>query len=387
MTIRIEDDYTRFARTPADLGKALRLPSYEVETLLARPGAPQPGPLGWDVALVAGWLRALPEEDGPRVALLSKWVRAGSGGIRVWGEEAIAQAKTPEERAAAYRRVYGCATVPFSGPFGKRDLGALPGPFGIKEPAPTAAQPVVVPPVASLAEQRKDNEFWQFRLAAIADAYEKHLDRSLAFEILSHTGVPVERDQVTLGIDLDGVRVPQRMPLLLGHEEDAVLGVVFESRREAEGVVHKGYFARGPLGRAVVDLARYGVPWQASIGVAYDPLELVPAGSSVVLNGHEVAGPVAVARCSRIVEVSLLAARDAADINTGARFYEGVTPFNPGKRVMLSSASRLAPEIVETLAQLEVERARGVRDSVETLGRLLEVARRAESRARYEATR
>lgn len=144
-------------------------------------------------------------------------------------------------------------------------------------------------------------------------------------EILVYTGgqLHVEGFALPVVIDLAGLQIKaQRRPILIDHEQDidSVLGqtdaisVDLEAGRiVATGTVH----GTSERSQRVIDMARSGYEWQASIGAMIEEQQLVPAGQTVEVNGRDFEGPVIVARRSTYRDVSVVAT--GADDNTAAR--------------------------------------------------------------------
>ena len=113
-------------------------------------------------------------------------------------------------------------------------------------------------------------------------------------------------------IDVDGVEFPDRIPLLADHVNrlDAVLGSGEASRDEGRLIVDGTLSRTSSLARKVIDLARDGVPLQAS--VAAEPLETerIDKGNEIVVNGQTIRADEAsflLVRRSRLRHVAIVA--------------------------------------------------------------------------------
>jgi hypothetical protein len=102
--------------------------------------------------------------------------------------------------------------------------------------------------------------------------------------------------------DLSTTRAPDRMPVLLEHDADRIVGytgsVTIGDRVEVEGVL-----VDGEAGRNVAGLAGRGFPWQMSVRIM--PAAAVQLGDRerTSVNGIEASGPATVFRDSLIREV------------------------------------------------------------------------------------
>jgi len=129
------------------------------------------------------------------------------------------------------------------------------------------------------------------------------------FAILAYTGKEIDWGYYGRFIlDLKGLRLAKpKVPSFHGHFADAVVGVVDESRVDANGFYALGEFSRAaPKGQEVLALAREGFPWQASIGVHGRKVLRVEKGKIHEVNGRTVEGPIDVWLESSVFEVSFV---------------------------------------------------------------------------------
>jgi hypothetical protein len=119
-------------------------------------------------------------------------------------------------------------------------------------------------------------------------------------------------------VNLAGLTVSDRSrPVLRDHDPKAIVGHTTEisndgRRLEISGVVS----GTSDIAREVVELARGGFPWRASIGAPVSSLREIRAGASAIVNGETVVGPAIVADAAQLAEVSFVSL--AADDNTDA---------------------------------------------------------------------
>jgi len=128
-------------------------------------------------------------------------------------------------------------------------------------------------------------------------------------------------------VDLSTARMANPIRALLEHDPSQIVGhgeaEVSGKRILASGVISGG----GEAARTVVDSAKNGFPWQASIGA--DPttliLEEVRAGASVKVNDKTFKGPLTVVRGAVIREISFVAlgADGKTSGNVAAQFVGG----------------------------------------------------------------
>lgn len=120
-------------------------------------------------------------------------------------------------------------------------------------------------------------------------------------------------------VDLDGVKAgAMNQPIFRDHSAGRIVGhttsvEITGSEIRLAGVVS----GTGADAREVVDNAKNGFPWQASIGAMPERVEFVKAGATGKANSRTFAGPCYIVRASRLVEVSFVAL--GADSATSAR--------------------------------------------------------------------
>lgn len=140
---------------------------------------------------------------------------------------------------------------------------------------------------------------------------------SRRFGILAYTGEAIGRWYGQIIIDLEGMRLDNRLPALRDHEVNHIVGVVDSHSIDDSGLQLLGTFSQvSKDGQDVLALADEGFPWQASIGVWAESIEEVEPGVAVEVNGRTLAGPLTIWRTSHVREVSFVAI--GADENTAA---------------------------------------------------------------------
>jgi hypothetical protein len=153
----------------------------------------------------------------------------------------------------------------------------------------------------------------QLKLHARLQAQADGQSASVKVQIVAYTGgvirVPSWGPVV---IDLAGLELPEKLPLLADHNE-SVQGVIGTGAPQAAGgqlVVVGEILAETEAGRQIIELLRAGVPLGASVGV--EPREVEAHGSyeateTLAVNGQtvEVTEPVRVVRSGILREVSI----------------------------------------------------------------------------------
>jgi len=130
------------------------------------------------------------------------------------------------------------------------------------------------------------------------------------FEMVALTGKPLAHWYFgTLAIDLAGVRMKQRLPVLKDHDAEQRLGYTTAMRNEpGRGIVAEGrLLQRSPAAQQVLSDSADGFPWQASTYLQASKMERLSDGQTANVNGYEVAGPATIFRESTLREVTFTA--------------------------------------------------------------------------------
>jgi len=164
------------------------------------------------------------------------------------------------------------------------------------------------------------------------------------FSMVGYTGAPMR----LMGwgspvvVDLAGMKVrSQALPIRRGHDSGRVVGHTESVSLENGQITAKGVLSfKTADAQEIVDAARNGFPWQASIGASVGKTEFVPAGQQVTVNGKPLEGPLNVVRASSLDEISFVDI--GADRSTSAR---------------VAAQEKPKEDPVKTKAELEAEAA------------------------------
>lgn len=119
-------------------------------------------------------------------------------------------------------------------------------------------------------------------------------------------------------VDLETLQTPRTIPLLRSHDTERIVGhglptITSPNRLDIAGTIS----ASSADAEQVIDLAKGGFPWQASVGVdVVAKPQFLAEGESVSVNGQKVTGPAYVVRGGELYEVSLVTL--GADRSTSA---------------------------------------------------------------------
>lgn len=159
--------------------------------------------------------------------------------------------------------------------------------------------------------------------------------KSPTFRMLAYNGGPLKVKKFTLPVivDLEGMDVGRKArPILRDHDQRRVLGHTERIAVEAGRLVVEGVVSgQNEHAREVIEAARQGFEWEASIGADFPPnvLEHVKAGQTARVNGRQVRGPVLIARRSQLVELTVCAVgadRDETEVRIAAQRQEPTMP-------------------------------------------------------------
>lgn len=170
------------------------------------------------------------------------------------------------------------------------------------------------------------------------------------FAILAYTGKLIDWGWHRFIIDLKGMKLAKaKVPCLHGHYGSSIVGTIDKGGSDASGFIVTGEFSRVPTskGPEVLEHAREGFPWQASIGVQGVKVLHVDKGATHKVNGQTVEGPCDVWLESSVFEVSFVpfgADDDTAAIAMSATaLAEGGKPLSPEEPTMPENISAQTP--------------------------------------------
>lgn len=162
-------------------------------------------------------------------------------------------------------------------------------------------------------------------IAAAADSSEGAAPAPRKFSIRAYTGSAIRQgwSREPIVIDLAGMKLRQRLPIVLGHDYGlgSILGQTTGVRAEGGELIVEGeVLASTDSAGRVMELADKGYEWQASIGADVGRHERIPADQTVNVNGQSFHGPIRIVRASTLREVSFvtLGADDATTVQIAA---------------------------------------------------------------------
>lgn len=152
-----------------------------------------------------------------------------------------------------------------------------------------------------------------FKLMAPADGQRSH-----RFEMVATTGKVMKHWYWgNLAVDLDGIQRKQKLPVLKDHDPDQRVG--FTERialEDGKGLVASGRMLQSDAAAEIRADAADGFPWQASVYLQTQRIQLVDSDQEVEVNGYRFKGPGAVLRETVLREVTFTAL--GADDDTSA---------------------------------------------------------------------
>ena len=131
-----------------------------------------------------------------------------------------------------------------------------------------------------------------------------------------------------LVIDLASTTVADRMPLLLEHGRQNIVGAITKATIEGGALTVEGRLFSdipGSTAEKIGQLAQRGAPYQMSVGLFDFTESTIPLGQVATVNSRTVGGPATVLRNGVVREVSIVTL--GADPQAKARlFSQGVRP-------------------------------------------------------------
>jgi hypothetical protein len=149
-----------------------------------------------------------------------------------------------------------------------------------------------------------------------------------SFRMLAYTGAEIMRWYGRVVVDMDGLTVPKKLPILLNHDANLVAGYATSSEVTGKGLVLTGALLSGEAGPRVAQMSDDGFPLTASIGVNIAATEELEAGQSAKCNGKTVEGPLTIWRKASLFETSFVTA-NPADKSTSAAALTQEKPMKP----------------------------------------------------------
>lgn len=144
-----------------------------------------------------------------------------------------------------------------------------------------------------------------------------------AFEIVAYNGGAIDVGWgMAVVVDLAGMRAGKTVPILLEHDQRRIVGHSTEVNNDRSSLRLSGVASgANEDARQVIESGKFGFPWQASIGASIVRTVEVKAGKTVTVNGQTFAGPILVARESKLKEVSFVSL--GADETTSVKIAAG----------------------------------------------------------------
>jgi len=188
------------------------------------------------------------------------------------------------------------------------------------------------------------------------------------FRVLAYTGgkIRVSGWQYPVVVDLSGLEIPsQRIPVRFNHDPNSGIGhttkiAVVESALIAEGVISRSTAAA----MEVIESAKKGFPWQASVGLSVEDYEEIDEDEDVEVNGSKFTGPLIVISRSILDEISFVDL--GADRNT--------TVSVAAKRSITMTTNEQSTSKNDTSAKAIIARAKAERRRLAAIRALIEEA-------------
>ena len=187
------------------------------------------------------------------------------------------------------------------------------------------------------------------------------------FRLVAYTGAPIRQgwSRNALVLDLAGMDLSnQSIPILFGHDAslESVVGQATSVQSDGSQLIVEGtVLGVSDTAQRVLELARRGMKFQASVGADVGRIENIQAGESVSVNNRTFAGPVSIVRGSALRETSIvLMGADGATTASIAATQEVDMADNatqtPDETKV--SAEAPAPVAVETKPEVQAEKAK-----------------------------
>lgn len=206
------------------------------------------------------------------------------------------------------------------------------------------------------------------------------------FRMVANTGTEFARRYGRTVANLSGMSIPKKLPILLNHDDDDVVGYADRHELTAEGLVLEGVLLTDePAGKRVAALSDSGFPLTASVGVNVDRVEEVEAGKKARLNGRDFDGPITVWAKSSLFETSVVTA-NPADKNTSAQVLTGQNAEAEDAAAMLTDVLTVTLKAGREVAASIVEDGRKLQALSDLGGTVSPATARALARGQVKAS-
>jgi hypothetical protein len=191
------------------------------------------------------------------------------------------------------------------------------------------------------------------------------------FKMLAHTFKPVRVGgwYHPIVIVRAGLTIPrQSLPIRFNHSSEQGVGHTTSVAIEGGKLVAEGVISRvTEAARDVIESAKNGFPWQASVGTSVDRYSFVEAKRTATVNGVTYEGPLYVAHETTLNEISFvdLGADDktSASVAAGRASASGETLAEHGARVRREIQAAQERARVKRQIKAATDRARARRDA------------------------
>jgi len=168
--------------------------------------------------------------------------------------------------------------------------------------------------------QANDTEPQQLAIKAAVDIQAREGKRP-TFTIDLYSGAPLRLagffDPVVIDLAGEIRQRPSGVKILRDHDPAQIVGHATDVQVNSDGIKVEGIVSgTGPAAKEVVENAKAGFPWEASIGGMPSRIEFIESGDEVEVNGQTLDGPLNVVRAMDMNEGSFVAI--GADKNTAA---------------------------------------------------------------------
>ena len=186
------------------------------------------------------------------------------------------------------------------------------------------------------------------------------------FRLVAYTGAPIRQgwSRNALVLDLAGMDLSnQSIPILFGHDAslESVVGQATSVQSDGSQLIVEGtVLGVSDTAQRVLELARRGMKFQASVGADVGRIENIQAGESVAVNNRQFAGPVSIVRGSALRETSivLMGADGATSASIAAQEVDMADIATQTPDETKVSAEAPAPVAVETKPEVQAEKAK-----------------------------
>lgn len=159
-------------------------------------------------------------------------------------------------------------------------------------------------------------------------------------------------------IDVSGIRTPPgKMPVLREHIRTRPVGVLVKTLKKKNQFSGNGYFLSSADGKECEALLREGFPFECSVGIRFEQVEVLEKDEIAPVNGSSFKGPGTIVRQSFVREVSF--------VSLGADSHTSISNLTENRREFMSIPEKTdQPEGFDEALKIFLDKGHGIDEAI-----------------------